>query len=201
MTHLRLRRRCNAFTLIELFVVMAVITILAGLAFPVFNMVQNTAKKTQAKNDLVQIVTAVNAFYTEYGRYPVPAGTTGEPIFGGATSHRPIMDALRGAETSTTPLNPRLIIFISPPDSKDQVRAGIVTSDQQFHDPWGSAYRLRIDDDYDNQVVNPYSGSAGSAPLRLGVIAWSLGNDTTTPPATPADKNTGINKDDVISWQ
>src|SRR5437868_13081551 len=61
----------NGFTLIELLIVISIIVILMGLLFPAFKGVQDQAKRTQAKNDLTQIVTAVNAFYTEYGRYPV----------------------------------------------------------------------------------------------------------------------------------
>src|SRR5437016_11245744 len=60
----------KAFTLVELLVVIAIIAVLLGLAFPVFQGVLDRAKKVQAKNDVTQIVTAVNAFYTEYGRYP-----------------------------------------------------------------------------------------------------------------------------------
>ena len=63
----------RAFTLIELLVVIAIIAILVGLLFPAFKAVQNQARSTQAKNDLTQIVNAVNAFYTDYGRYPVGA--------------------------------------------------------------------------------------------------------------------------------
>src|SRR3954465_3132550 len=66
----------HAFTLIELLVVIVIIAVLAGLAFPVFQSIQNSAKKTQAKNDLTQIVTAVNAFYTEYGKYPIATDDT-----------------------------------------------------------------------------------------------------------------------------
>src|ERR1041384_6644593 len=62
--------RVHAFTLIELLVVIVIIAVPAGIAFPVFQSIQNSAKKTQAKNDVTQIVTAVNAFYTEYGKYP-----------------------------------------------------------------------------------------------------------------------------------
>ena len=51
--------------------VIAIIAVLIGLLFPAFRAVQNQAKQTQAKNDLTQIVNAVNAFYTDYGRYPV----------------------------------------------------------------------------------------------------------------------------------
>src|SRR5437879_12031805 len=67
----RIREHSSAFTLIELLVVIAIIIILAGLLFPAFSGVQEQARRTQAKNDLTQIVTAVNAFYTEYGKYPL----------------------------------------------------------------------------------------------------------------------------------
>ena len=78
----------NAFTLIELLVVIAIIAILIGLLFPAFKAVQNQARQTQAKNDLTQIVNAVNAFYTEYGRYPVAEQPTRlmDPA-----GHRPLM--------------------------------------------------------------------------------------------------------------
>ena len=54
-------RYSRAFTLIELLVVIAIIAILVGLLFPAFKAVQNQARETQAKNDLTQIVNAVNA--------------------------------------------------------------------------------------------------------------------------------------------
>ncbi len=67
----------RAFTLIELLVVITVIAILMGLLFPAFRGVQDQAKRTQAKNDLTQIVTAVNAYYTEYGKYPLSTTSRG----------------------------------------------------------------------------------------------------------------------------
>ena len=66
----------RAFTLIELLVVIAIIIILAGLLFAGLRGAQEQARRTQAKNDLTQIVTAVNAFYTEYGKYPLVAADT-----------------------------------------------------------------------------------------------------------------------------
>src|SRR5258708_22699811 len=66
----------KAFTLIELLVVIAIIAILLGLVFPVFQGVLDRAKKVQAKNDLTQVVTAVNAYYTEYGKYPIATDDT-----------------------------------------------------------------------------------------------------------------------------
>lgn len=189
----------RAFTLIELLVVIAIIAVLMGLAFPAFQAVQNTARKTQAKNDLVQIVTAVNAFYTEYGRYPLPPGTTGEDyVYGAANTSKALFDSLRGIDPIS---NPRQIEFIKPPDAKDQTnpRGGIGASDSQFYDPWNKPYLISIDADYSNEVNNPYGSNAGTAPkLRAGVIAWSLGKDRD---GGSGNKNAGLAKDDVISWQ
>ena len=196
-----------AFTLIELLVVIAIIAILVGLLFPAFKAVQNQARSTQAKNDLTQIVNAVNAFYTDYGKYPV---VTADTII--TTSSTPnqadILCTLRavscGANLNNV-VNTRQIAFVSPPDVKDQnnPRSGIKTSDNQWYGPWGTPYLMEIDGSYDNAVANPYTANAGATPnLSLGVIAWSLGVDQAGATAAAAgDKNTGIYADDVISWQ
>src|SRR5438067_12463547 len=73
----RIREHTSAFTLIELLVVMTLIAILLGIGYPAFTSVMESARKTQAKNEEQQIVAAVNAFYTDYGKYPlVTADTT-----------------------------------------------------------------------------------------------------------------------------
>jgi prepilin-type N-terminal cleavage/methylation domain-containing protein len=195
------RQRAAAFTLIELLVVIVIIAVLMGLAFPVFQGVQNQARKTQAKNDLTQIVTAVNAFYTEYGKYPVPAGNSddGYVIGGSGTSGGAVFTSLRGLDLA---LNPRAIVFISPPDAKDQTnsRSGINTANGQFYDPWGTPYVISIDANYDNQVPNPYGANNGAGPdkIRQGVISWSIGKDKDI---GKAGDGKFTSSDDVISWQ
>src|SRR5437016_10801325 len=204
--------RAVAFTLIELLVVIAIIAILIGLLFPAFQAVQSQAKRTQAKNDLTQIVTAVNAYYTEYGQYPlgITADTTYGPG-GSLTTNETLFTELRGctAATGSCPgaavSNTRQIVFISPPDVKDAAnpRSGIGTAAAnrgRYFDPWGSNYVIRIDGDYNNQVVNPYTANAGATPLQIGVIALSLGKDQLGGVGS-ADKNAGTASDDVISWQ
>jgi prepilin-type N-terminal cleavage/methylation domain-containing protein len=216
---LQQRQSHRAFTLIELLVVIAIIAILIGLLFPAFRAVQDQAKRTQAKNDLTQIVNAVNAFYTDYGRYPI-AGTT-ETTFGpGGTplTNETLFTELRGCTAmagscpAAASINTRQIVFISPPDVKDAAnpRSGIATQtvtvngvvipQGSYVDPWGTNYVIRIDGDYNNQVVNPYGANAGATPLALGVIALSLGKDQLGG-VLSADKNAGTASDDVISWQ
>ncbi len=194
--------RSEGFTLIELLVVITIIVILMGLLFPAFRGVQDQAKKTQAKNDLAQIVTAVNAFYTEYGKYPTTATTDATATYGSSNTNDAIFNELRGLAGAA--LNTRQIAFISPADVKDGAnpRGGIGTTTKtgQFFDPWAKPYNIEIDADYDNQIVNPYSANtgAGSGNIRQGVIAWSLGTDGRGGSGT---KNTGDPADDVISWQ
>src|SRR5204862_7171125 len=97
----------RAFTLIELLVVIAIITILIGLLFPAYRAVQNQARQTQAKNDLTQIVTAVNAFYTEYGKYPIDTTVKGPGDATYSTDNNALFNVLRGVEpVSSTMLNP-----------------------------------------------------------------------------------------------
>src|SRR6184192_3183177 len=106
--------RSAAFTLIELLVVIAIIAILVGLLFPAFRAVQDQAKRTQAKNDLTQIVNAVNAYYTDYGKYPL---VTADTTYGsGGTANNTLFNELR-AQGATE--NLRQIVFINPPYVKD----------------------------------------------------------------------------------
>jgi prepilin-type N-terminal cleavage/methylation domain-containing protein len=190
--------RVAAFTLIELLVVIAIIAILIGLLFPAFRAVQNQAKQTQAKNDLTQIVNAVNAYYTDYGKYPLAID---DSII---TNNATLMTALRGLDPVN---NPRQIVFINPPyvknDTAGQRRSGVSPTDSQYYDPFGTPYKLRIDGNYDNQLANPYTLNAGPATLAIGLIAWSFGTDgqSDSVPGPAADKTSGTNADDVISWQ
>jgi prepilin-type N-terminal cleavage/methylation domain-containing protein len=200
----------RAFTLIELLVVIAIIAILIGLLFPAFKAVQNQARQTQAKNDLTQIVNAVNAFYTDYGKYPLPTGTTSEFTFGPNGNSNPPSNAelfytLRAVNAGTmnanNAANPRQIVFINPPSVKNDTagnrRSGVSPTDGSYYDPWGTPYDVRIDGDYNNTVnPNPYTANtgAGPSPLVIGVIAWSLGANQTQGTDFSAS-------DDVISWQ
>jgi prepilin-type N-terminal cleavage/methylation domain-containing protein len=198
-------RHAPGFTLIELLVVIAIIAILIGLLFPAFAAVQNQARQTQAKNDLTQIVTAVNAYYTEYGKYPLAVADT---IYGpgGASTNDGLFYTLRAVASGANAgdvANPRKIVFINPPYVKDPAkpRSGIGTptgtGPGQYYDPWGTPYDVEIDGNYDNQITtNPYTADTGAGPgtLNIGVIAWSLGKDVT--------QGTNFNaSDDVISWQ
>jgi prepilin-type N-terminal cleavage/methylation domain-containing protein len=211
-----------AFTLIELLVVMTLIAILLGIGYPAFTSVMESARKTQAKNEEQQIVAAVNAYYTDYGKYPLPVGAAADTTYGsGGTSNGELFYTLRavagGTMNALDAANPRKIVFIQPPVSKDQgtPRSGIQTASSTWYDPWGSQYNVRIDGDYNNQLTNPYTDPPGGQPLNNGVIAWSFGKNgalgggpaATLPPPSPAftaeggSANNFSGSGDIISWQ
>jgi len=190
--------RKAAFTLMELLLVIVIIVILVGLAFPVFQGVLERAKKMQAKNDVTQIVTAVNAFYTEYGKYPLVTDDT--PIANNSDLLYTLRGVAYGANLGNA-VNTRQIVFISPAEDTSQTNPkGKIGSTGQFYDPWGQPYKIVIDGNYDNQITNPYTADTGAGPgtLRQGVLAWSYGKDTKL-----GNNGDGKykNSDDVISWQ
>ena len=185
-------------------------------------------KRTQARNDLSQIVAAVNAYYTDYGRYPlnsenedIGADTVyGNP--GGDFSNADLFNALRAIPdtryNTDNQLNPQLIVFFNHPMFNDsgKSRAGISASAAararrgsrvmpgSLLDPWGHEYAVFIDADYNNDVTQGlgwyYSDEYTSATnaVRLGVAACSLGKDGEW---GNDDNGRASNTDDVLSWQ
>jgi type II secretory pathway pseudopilin PulG len=208
------RDAMQAFTLLELLVVITIIIILISFLFPAFRGVQDQAKRTQAKNDLSQIVTAINAFYTEYGKYPTAAVNDAVATYGSAANNNILFDVLRydtSRDSATvTSLNPRQVVFIEPPTAKDQTlpKLGIKATTGIWYDTWGVPYKVTNYANY-NAVTNAPSYSdlgatytilAPDTGVRTGVIAWSFGADGTQA-TNYKDPVTGVQSDDVISWQ
>jgi len=168
------------FTLIELLTVIAIIAILMGLLLPALNAAKNAARKSQAKNDLTQLVTAVKAFYTDYGVYPIdPQIEQGQPKdveYGasGETHNQDIINVLRAdtntadslATSGSSPLsvNTREVVYLDVPLVKDNTspKAGLSTASTQgtyqngkagdWYDPFGAPYIVAIDGNYDGYI-------------------------------------------------
>jgi len=185
MTSMHPTRTRSGFTLIELLTVIAIIAILMGLLLPALNSAKNAARKSQAKSDLTQFVTAVKAFYTDYGTYPIDPGlgVASDEEYGsssGVSKHnQDVVNVLR-ADTSTsdtltsgtTPLgvNTRAVVYLDVPLVKDNSnpKSGIGTTSTQgpyanskggdWYDPWGVPYIIAIDGNYNGYIDSTCNG-------------------------------------------
>lgn len=196
----------SAFTLLELLVVISIIAVLAGILLPVAGSVMETARKTAAKNTVSQIVTAVKAFQTDYGVYPVVPGTAAanppvDTTFDGTTNQN-LFNILRatgvGSDVVASSPNTRRIPYFEGKDVKNvnvpkdgfiPLNAAAVTQTSgtgsanpgALVDPWGNGYYVRYDSGYTDAVKHPYSdGSTGAD--------------------DPSGTTTGILRFGVIAW-
>jgi len=149
----------RAFTLIELLVVIAIIAILAGLLFPAAQSALNSAKKTTAKNQIVQIATAITAYETEYGCLPSNSG---------ATYPGPIDSTLVGQLTTN---NPRSISFLDV--SSWKLGKGGTNSSGSFCDPFSNTnvYYVALDTAYSNTLSFSINGTTTN--LTKHIAVWS----------------------------
>jgi prepilin-type N-terminal cleavage/methylation domain-containing protein len=181
-TRIAARTRVSAFTLIELLTVIAIIAILMALLFPAIGAVRESARKTQAKTDEMQVVAAVKAYNTEYGKYPnvQPNATTtaGDTLVGDmdttsgmgsqpVADNNTLFDIIRNIADNSANKdnqgNPRRIVFfegkaVSNPSAPksgfldNTANGGKASSKGGFYDPWGTEYFVYLDTDYDNQI-------------------------------------------------
>jgi len=65
-----LRSRAQAFTLIELLIVIAIIAILSAIAIPNFLEAQTRAKVARAMADMRSLATGIESYFVDYNAYP-----------------------------------------------------------------------------------------------------------------------------------
>lgn len=214
--------RPQAFTLIEMLVVIAVIGILAGILLPTLAGVKVKTKIKQAQMEMQTLMGAIKAYEKEYNRFPGSARVeqNGNPDFTFGTAgivngkayednNRVVMFILlnhmdKAADPLKTDIknrNPRgLSLFDARMVSGDD--PGLSTDDHVLRDPWGNPYIITIDLNADDKCLDAYyrtvggAGLIGTAPnieFSGDVMIWSFGPDKKFGP--------GFDKDNVLSWK
>jgi len=185
----------DAFTLIELLIVIAIIGILMALLFPAVGNAIKMAQKTAAKNDVVQIANALSAYQTEYGQWPVTNETNG------TMSANVLLTLIGDSASAAVTANPRRIIFMEVGDAKRGKSGKTAVGISVFVDPWGQPYQYAVDANYDNVLSNGVPGVTGSG-LRKSVAVWSYGVPTAGSYAGTTGFKTNTNTTNFIkSWE
>lgn len=131
----------QGFTLIELLVVVAIIGLLAGLIFPAVTGVLKKSKSATAQTEVKSIESALNAFFSDYGRFPKDNGSA-DKIYGGAGENKDVIKALRGLDNI---LNPRRINYLEVAEKS--------LDEDNMIDPWGNRYYIAVNTDFNSTLA------------------------------------------------
>ncbi len=185
----RLHSPQRAFTLIELLIVIAILGILMALLFPAVNGAMEAAKRAQARNDVVQIAKSMELYEVDYGRLPGTNGT-GQDVSGD------LLLALMGSNTPSVP-NARQQVYLEVQAWK-RGKSGI-NSSNVFADPWGGAYQVVFDTNYDNRIPDAgVDGYIKGTNVLKKVAVW---NDPTKGTDAASVSPAKLKKRPVVSWE
>lgn len=135
------RGTSRAFTIVEMLVTIAVIAILAAILIPTVNKAFAKSRRLAVQNELINFAQAVDLYFQEYGRLPIPGGTSYS-----TNDTAQVLQVLQGSNIVSGTVNipnPRKIIFYE---------GELISSDIKFEDVWGNPISLQFDTDYDNKI-------------------------------------------------
>ena len=153
---------CKRFTLIEMLVVIAIISILAGLVFPALGLARQNAKKSKANSECQSLKTAIIMYESEFSCWPAKPGTEGNALNDG--DYKTLCRMLTGE-------NGKKMMFY-------EVGMGYDDTKNMILDPWGNPYQVILDADFNGRIDNKGdAGTIAGKELKTRVVVFSFGVD------------------------
>jgi len=170
----------NAFTMVELLVVMAIIVLIASIMLPAIGSAKKAAMRSKARADIKMLHTAIMSFKNAYDRYPLHGTVVNQNIDINYYEHEEnavLIETLRGDHEED---NPRGISFI-------KITEGSLDEDGSFVDPWavedsnyGAPYYAMVDSDYDGEIEVEIDDEVHGVEINTvsnhAIAVWSLGD-------------------------
>ncbi len=140
-------KRSNAFTLVEMLVVLGMISILMGVTFTGIGQARTQARVAKANSEVRTLMNAWLAYEAAYDDWPI--AVEGESV----DADESALKELLGKNDSKT-------VFLN-----------VQMMNGAFRDPWGTPYRFRLlsDSGKDNKVTDGF-GSAITFPNRQRAV-------------------------------
>lgn len=174
------RRESRGFTLVELLVVISIIIVLAAMSFGGIQIAQKKMKNLQTQTAATALQQALDAFYSEYSRFP-DVGMQGDEMRTEGAAGEELLTILLGKEDKGTEMqNPRQLNFLSTKETKIKKKGGLLYSrssgrPEGLYDAWGLPFYVSFDDDYDDEIRDPFK--TNSVVRNKKSIVYSYGQD------------------------
>lgn len=186
------KKRQKGFTLVEMLVVIAIIALLAAIVIPALSGAMKASKKARAMRQVQDIHGAIERYWSEYNRMPVPR----EQKHGGndiryKEDNNKVINILMAKDIATwsaddiAVTNPKRLAFL---DLDARSLAEYSANADGLKDPWGNYYELMMDMNFDNVINDATYGD-----IRARIAVFSMGADGQT-----GDDKKG--KDDLKTW-
>jgi prepilin-type N-terminal cleavage/methylation domain-containing protein len=140
----------QAFTLIELMTVMAIMVILAGILIPAYHRIQKKGKDRMEAMEKQVLAAAIKTYFMEYGAWPIDEPFESNVLHVAEDN----WDRVFRHMTVNAPKNPKDILFYS---SEEFTR----NADGNLVDPWSTPYQVLFDREYPGPAATNVAGDTG----------------------------------------